>query len=491
MIYRKIRLRLYQILEKAQPGDIASIACDMFILTLIALNIIAIMLETVVSIEEKFHDYFILFNILSVIVFTIEYVLRIWVSVESDFPGTSIKKRVKYIFSPMAIIDLLAILPFYLAFFPIDMRFLRALRLLRILRIFKIGRYSNSLGTMGRVFAKKRDDLLITFFLILILLVVFANLMFYIENSAQPDVFSNVFQAMWWGIVTVTGVGYGDIYPITTLGKVLGGFIAILGIVTVALPIGILGAAYVEDTEKKQKGKIRQIHSSDHIIICGYNRITKSVLEDLIAFGNDAKIVLVTQRPNPEIGEIIYVNADWTDIDVLKRLSIEHAAACVIMAEGFSGMREDINNDVIDMRTIFTLYKIKINYPNVHTVIEVINPEHIEMVKSNIKGDEVILKEIIDGNLVANCVKMPSISHLLYEIISLEGKVIRETTVKKIGLDDQCPYGDVIKYGIDKEITFIGYIRGEESVSQLSPGKKAIIRTTDRLIYVTERAAGK
>ncbi len=491
MTYKQIRLRFYQILEKAQPGDKISFVCDMFILVLIALNIIAIMLETVVSIQERFHFFFHLFDIISVVLFSFEYFLRIWVSVESDFPGTQFRKRIKYIFSPMAIIDMLAILPFYLAFLPVDMRFLRALRLLRVLRIFKIGRYSNSMGTMGRVFTRKRDDLLITFFLIFILLIVFANLMFFIENGAQPDVFTNVFQAMWWGIVTVTGVGYGDMYPITTLGKVLGGVIAILGIVTVALPIGILGAAYVEDTEKKRKGKIRMIHSSDHIIICGYNRITKSVLEDLITFGHDAKIVLVTNRPNPEIGEIIYVNADWTDIDVLKRVSIEHAAACVIMAEGFSGMREDTNNEVIDMRTIFTLYKIKINYPDVHTVVEVINPEHIEMVKSNIKGDEVILKEIIDGNMVANCVKMPRISHLLYEIINMEGKVIRETTVKKLGLNEECLYADVITYGIENEITFIGFIRGEENVSQLSPSKNETIKKGDRLIFITEQAAGK
>ena len=487
MKYKNLRIRAYQILEKAKPGDTASFVCDMFILTLITLNILSIMYETVDSIENKLHVFFRLFNLISVIIFTIEYFFRIWVSVESEVTGTSFVKRVKYIFSAMAIVDLMAIVPFYLAFLPVDMRFLRALRLLRILRIFKIGRYSNSLGTMGRIFKKKKDDLLITFFLILIMLIVFSNLMYFIENSAQPDVFSNVFQAMWWGIVTVTGVGYGDMYPITTLGKFLGGFIAILGIVTIALPIGILGAAYVEDMENKGKGKILHIHSSDHIIICGYNRITKNVLKDLISESKDAKIIIVTQKPNPDIPGIIYVNADWTDIEVLKHLSIEHAAACVIMAEGYSGISEETDIDIIDMRTIFTLYKIKLNYPNVHTVVEVINTNHIEMVKSNIKGDEIILKEIIDGNLIANCVKMPGISHLLYEIINMEGKVIRETNVNKLGLPENCPYKEVIKYGIDNEITFIGYIRGEENISQLSPGKNAIIRKTDRLIYIADR----
>lgn len=491
MKLRNIRTRAYQILEKAKPGDTASFACDLFILILISMNILSIMLETVESLDKYLHGFYIIFNLVSVIFFTVEYILRIWVSAESEVTGSSFQKRIKYVFSLMAVVDLLAILPFYLAILPIDMRFLRALRIMRIMRIFKIGRYSNSLGTMVRVFKKKRDDLIITLFLILILLITFSNVMFFIENSAQPDVFTNVFQAMWWGIVTVTGVGYGDMYPITAAGKFLGGFIAILGIVIIALPIGILGSAYVEDSENRRKGKIKLIRTSNHVIICGYNPITKNVAEDVMAEKDDAKVIIVTQKPNPEIPGVVYVNADWTDINVLKHLSIEHVIACVIVAEDFSGYRGSDDTDIIDMRTIFTLYKIKLNYPNVHTVAEVINPDRIEMVKSNIKGDEIILKNIIDGNIVANCVRIPKISFLLYEIINLEGKIIRETTVNKLGLHDNCPYSEVIKYGIENEITFLGYVRGEENSSQLSPSKNAIVKTSDRLIYITDRVTGK
>ena len=246
MDYRRIRRRAHQILEKARPGDTASSVCDAFILSLIALNILVIMLETVPNLHNRFGREFAVFELVSVIIFSIEYALRLWVSVESEFRGSPLRKRLRYTFSLTALIDLAAILPFYLAILPIDMRFLRAVRLMRIFRVFKIGRYSNSIGTMVRVFRKKRDDLLVTLAVILILLIVVATTMFHIENAAQPDVFANIFQAMWWGIVTVTGVGYGDMYPVTLAGKVLGGLIALLGIVTIALPIGILGAAYVE-----------------------------------------------------------------------------------------------------------------------------------------------------------------------------------------------------------------------------------------------------
>ncbi len=489
MKFEKVRRRVYQLLEKAQAGDVWSLIIDVFILSLIFFNILAIMFETVESIHLKYSTAFKIFDLISVIIFTIEYILRIWVSVERDDSSEFFKKRVKYGFSFMAIVDLLAILPFYLAFLPIDMRFLRTIRLLRIIRIFKIGHYSNSLGTLGRIFKKKKADLFIGFFITVILLVVFANIIFFVEHNAQPDVFSNVFQSMWWGIITITSVGYGDMYPITTLGKFLGGLISFLGILIIAIPIGILGAAYVEDMDNKQKGKIRSIHTEDHIIICGYTQITPEIIKDLLAENIESKIILITKKLNPDIPGIIYVNADWTDLNVLKLVSIETAATCVIMAENIDITKGNAD-DVIDMNTIFTLYKIKQNFPNIHTVVELINPDRLEMIKSNLKGDEIILKEIIDGNMVANCVKFPQISNLLYEILNPEGKIIKETSLEQIGLKDFCKYEEVIKFGIEKDITFIGFIRGEHNISQLSPSKNVIVNTTDRLIFIAERNLG-
>lgn len=447
------------------------------------------MMETIPAIEEAWGPFLERFNTISVIIFSVEYLLRIWASVEAEGPRGSAAKRLRYMFSPMAIIDLAAILPFFLFVLPIDTRFVRVIRLLRVLRIFKIGRYSNSIGTMGRVFKKKRDDLLVSLFVIAILLVFFSNVMYHIENVAQPGKFSNAFQTMWWGVVTITGVGYGDVYPITIAGKILGGCIAIMGIVTIAIPIGILGSAYVEDAANKRLGKIKVIRSSDHIIICGHNRITSKVIQDLLPEITISRIVLITQKPNPEIPGVLYVDADWTDIGVLRHLSIERARSCIIMAESSEGLRQDPDPHMIDMRTLFTLYKVKREFPNVHTVVEVINPDRLAMVKANLLADEIILKEMIDGNLTANCIKIPGVSKLIYELINLEGKVLHETDAGAIGLTDGCPYGEVVRHGIEHEMTFIGFIRGTQNLSQLSPGKDTAIMRDDRLIYIADKKA--
>lgn len=487
MNYKKIRLRAYQILEKARSGDTTSIICDISILSLIALNLLMIMLQTIDTVAQTYQHAFWLFEVFSVIVFTFEYILRLWVSVESNNKGEPFQKRLKYAVSATAIIDLLAILPFYIAFLPInDMRFLRTLRLLRVLRIFKIGRYSNSLGTMVRVFKRKKDDLLISLAMVGISLIVVSTIMFHIENSAQPEAFSNIFQSLWWGIITVTGVGYGDTVPITIAGRVLGAAIAVLGILTIALPIGILGSAYVEDMENRSKGRIRAIRSVGHTIICGFNRNTRKIAEDLEPFNDENKIIIVTMQPNPEIPGVIYVNADWSDFDVLEQINISQASVCVIVAEDFGEHAMESNSGIVDMRGIFTLYKIKLKYPNVHTITEIINPDKLEMVRSNIRADEIILKETIDGNLVANCIKVPNVSSMIYELVNREGKTIGETSLRELGLPDPSTYGDVIRHGIDTDITFIGHISDRTSRSQLSPRKTTVVEVDDRLIYVTD-----
>lgn len=490
-----LRRRAYQVLERAQPGDTLSKVVDLAILALIVLNILALMLETIPALAEHWGRFFELFNTVSVIIFTVEYLLRIWASAEADTPGSSFVRRLKYIFSIMAIIDMAAILPFYLEllsreFLAIDMLFLRSVRLMRVLRIFKIGRYSNALGTMARVFRKKRDDLLVALLVIAILLVFFANLMYHIESTAQPGVFTNAFQAMWWGIVTVTGVGYGDIYPVTIAGKIFGGAIAILGVVTVAIPIGILGSAYVEDAASKRLGRIKSIRTSDHIVVCGLNRITASVIADLLSTTDTSRIVLVTQQPNPEIAGVVYVNADWTDINVLRRLSIDRARSCIIMSESFRGPQEEVDQDMIDMRSLFTLYKVKQEFPDLHTVVEVNEPARLEMVRANLLADEIVLKEVIDGHLAASCIKIPGVSRLIYELINLQGKVIHETTPHRLGLDDGSTYADVVRHGIEHDRNYIGLITGAGAEPKLSPSGSTVVQRDDRLIYIADRGDG-
>ena len=151
-------------------------------------------------------------------------------------------------------VDLLSVLPFYLPYFiKIDLRVIRVLRLFRLLRLLKLNRHSKSLNLIVTVFKKTKSDILVTVFIVSFLLIVAATLMYDIENEAQPDAFSNIGEALWWSVATLTTVGYGDIYPITGLGKLLSGVIALLGIGIVALPTGIISSAYIDEIQAKNK----------------------------------------------------------------------------------------------------------------------------------------------------------------------------------------------------------------------------------------------
>ncbi len=245
--------RLFEILEKAQDGDLSSKIFDIFISILICLNITAVILETVEILSINYRKYFDLFELFSVVVFSIEYLFRLWACTQNDEYSHPILGRVKFAITPLALVDLIAVLPFYLPLFiNFDLRFIRALRLLRLLRLLKLGRYSDVIKTFTNVFKREKEALLITILILLIMLITSASLMYFIEKQMQPKVFSSIPAAMWWGIATLTTVGYGDIYPITPLGKFLGAIIAFLGIAMFALPAGILSSGFAEEIQRKK-----------------------------------------------------------------------------------------------------------------------------------------------------------------------------------------------------------------------------------------------
>lgn len=231
--------------DKEKSGFLYKID-DYFITSLIILNIIAVMAETFESLHVKYETYFYAFEIFSVFSFTLEYILRIWVS-DLRFPRYGkVKSRLKYIFSIMGLVDLLAILPFYLHFIlKVDGSLARIFRLFRLFRIFKISHYSNALNLLFSVFAEKKKELIVTIATIFILLLFSSALMFELENAVQPDQFPNIFATFWWAIATLTTIGYGDVYPITAGGKLLAALTAIFGIGLVAIPTGLLSAGFL------------------------------------------------------------------------------------------------------------------------------------------------------------------------------------------------------------------------------------------------------
>jgi len=256
-----IKNRTWEIVEAAKPGDLASKAFDCSILGLIFLNVLAVIAASVASIQKQYGHFLYAFEIISVVVFSFEYILRLWsCTSDKEHYSNSIKGRIRFAINPMALIDLAAILPFYLPFIGIDLRFIRALRLMRIVRVAKVGRYSTSLQMMKRVIVSKKEELLLTTYVLVLLLVVSACIMYHFENPAQPEAFPDIPSTMWWSVVTLTTVSYGDICPITPIGKFIASIMAILGIGMFALPTGILGAGFVEEISTNKTKAARCPH---------------------------------------------------------------------------------------------------------------------------------------------------------------------------------------------------------------------------------------
>ena len=252
----RIKRWLFDILESPGSESTISRVFNISMLTLIFLNVLAVIFETEEAVFTEYQGFFRGFEIFSVVVFTIEHLLRIWVCTEHEQYKEPIRGRIRFALRPSMAIDLLAFLPFYIPVGGMDLRFIRAFRLFRLFRLFKMGRYSQSLAKLLTVVKAKKEELIITLFSGIVLLIVASSIMYFVEREAQPDLFGSIPKAMWWGAVTLTTVGYGDVYPVTTLGRFLSAFISVLGIGLFALPAGIIASGFASELEKNKAEKI-------------------------------------------------------------------------------------------------------------------------------------------------------------------------------------------------------------------------------------------
>ncbi|MCZ0941127.1 MAG: ion transporter [Caldilineaceae bacterium] len=262
-----LKRTVYEVIEQAAPGHRASEIFDIFLITLITLNVVALIAGTVEGILQISPQAFHLFEVTSVGIFSVEYVLRVWTCTEDPRYTHPVKGRLRYMASPLALIDLLAVLPLYLVFFVnlrgLDLRFLRLVRLLA--RIVRLSRYFSSLRTLGKVLHTKRGDLTAVVSVLFLLLVMTSSMMFFAEHQAQPEEFASIPKAMWWSIITLTTVGYGDVFPVTAAGRLLAGVIAIVGIGLFALPAGILGSGFMEELAREGEEPVRCPHCGEVI----------------------------------------------------------------------------------------------------------------------------------------------------------------------------------------------------------------------------------
>ena len=225
---------------------------DAFIYFLIIANILAMILESHSFIKDRFGQIFSFFELISILIFTAEYFYRIYMS----YKEKKIKGVFSYVFIFFGIIDFISILPFYIKqFVLIDGRFFRILRLFRLSRIFKLGRDSKSLKLFIKALSAVRNELKFTFFLSLLCILFSASAIYFLENEAQPEVFSSITASLWWATVSLATVGYGDVVPLTVWGKVFAGFISLVGIGVVAIPTGIISASFVEEIHHFRKNR--------------------------------------------------------------------------------------------------------------------------------------------------------------------------------------------------------------------------------------------
>ncbi|MDR0229984.1 MAG: ion transporter [Flavobacteriaceae bacterium] len=254
---KSIKRYVYELLNN-DSNFIGSRIVQGSIIILILLNALSLIFESIPEVRREYATFFIDFNLFSVVFFSVEYVLRMWsISCDERFNKPFIG-RIKYAFTSMQLIDLLAILPFYLSFVHFDLRILRLMRVFRLLRVFKIAKYVSALAIVMNVFKRKASELAIAAFLLIFLLLIASTAIYYAENSSQPEAFSSIPDSMWWSVITICTVGYGDIYPVTLLGKIIGGVLAVIGIGFFALPTGIISSGFTEVLEERKEKRAQE-----------------------------------------------------------------------------------------------------------------------------------------------------------------------------------------------------------------------------------------
>ena len=247
---KAIKKRIFNIIQIGNRTDFASTLFDWILVIAIITNITVIFLETFDEMRPYFNTLELL-DTITISLFIVEYILRIWTS-EYLYPELSRKEAVKrFLFSYDGIVDLLTILPF---FFLSGFVAFRMIRIVRILRLFKINSNYDSFKVIKEVLLEKKNQILSSLFILFILMLASSLCMYSAEHDAQPEVFKNAFSGIWWSMSALLTVGYGDIYPITTLGRIMAIIISVLGVMVVAIPTGIVSAGFVENYTRAQNG---------------------------------------------------------------------------------------------------------------------------------------------------------------------------------------------------------------------------------------------
>lgn len=312
-ISEKKKKRIFDIIQIGRQEDFVSRAFDIFIVLVIFANIAVLFMETFEGLA-KYSDVLHIVEIVTMIVFAMEYLLRIWTA-EYLYPEKTRKgARFRFLFSFDGIVDLCTILPF---FFLSGFIALRMLRVVRIFHLFRINAYYDSFHVITSVLAEKRNQIISSVFIILVLMMASSLCMYSAEHQAQPQVFQNAFSGIWWSMSTILTVGYGDIYPVTLLGRAMAIVISFLGVGAVAIPTGIISAGFVEQyTQLQNQTKSRMgvktggtagvaVDKASPFAGMAVKKAEEQYQIDMIAFVREGAVIVPADGSRIQVGDVL------------------------------------------------------------------------------------------------------------------------------------------------------------------------------------------
>jgi len=438
---RKLKIWLYNLLE-SDTGPYR-LLYDIFALFIVVTSSIPIILELFINIPlpPDLQRIFDIYEELALGYFAVEYILRLWVVSDftEDFKEAyerersllkafieALKPKLRWMVKPYSIIDLLAILPI--------LRPLRTFRLLRLLRLLKIFRYSYALKSL--IAAIREEAPIIAFIIItLILWIVTISVTVYIyEYNAGNEKFHSIFEALYWGIVTISTVGYGDITPITREGKFLASILISGGIVLVSALTATFSATLINRMNILKGEGLKLNKLKEHLLICGWSESGEELLEEIIKAGLDKEkpIVLVTEYDKSELGVdigkyVLYKKGDFTKEHVLLEVSAHAASEVVILGE----RKEGLSDRNVDARTALTAMLIKTLNPRAKIYVEVLHDENAEVFEKRLGVDGVFIYGKVIGRLIFSSIVTPGVEKLLESLLTAEG-AIRKVRVKEV-----------------------------------------------------------
>lgn len=490
--YKLAKLYIYNVLENERHYlNVIYNVIGLFLVITSSITVIFLLTPSAEKIPQDLHHFLVRYEEITLIFFVVEYMLRFWVS--SDFIKEyteelernksclkALKKpiltKVRWMLKPTSIIDLISIFPLF--------RPLRAFRILLLIRLFKLYRYVYHLKA---IFAAFKENSYIYFVILLFIsLTIFISsaIVYVYEHNAGNESFSNLWSSVYWGIITAMTVGYGDITPITPVGKFFASVLSILTVILVSALTATFSASFVSRLLELKEGNVMVRDLENHIVICGYNETSEEILENIMRAHIDKEkaVVLLTNLDKKDLGIelsdfIIYKRGDFVMERNLLEVGIEKASDVVIVGEKL----ENLNDRNIDARTALAGMIIRSLNPTARLYIEVLLDEDAEVFKNRIKARDILIHGQLIGKIMFSSLLNPGATQLVETIIDNESG-IKRVKVKEFG--EVRTFGELLDIARKRNLLPLGVERNKEVI--LNPTDSFILEDRD-FIFILQR----